>query len=126
MFTVALLSRNGGLLRDHGVDGDLVGGGSRAVDTIAALSDGGGGLLGGGGSGRDNDVLGVSGSLANADLLLDVDDGLAGVVASHLRRSAAGALGDVGGVVLGDGGGLSRNHLSSANSVSLTGLTLVY
>jgi len=134
MLTARALVSGGrsGLLRDHSVDGDLVGGSdgavctsvdSRAVNAIAGLSDGL--LLGSGRSGGNNDVLGVGGRRANADLLLDVDNGLAGVIAGHDRRRTAGALSDLGCVVLGDSGWVSRDDLSSADCVSLSSLALV-
>lgn len=52
--------------------------------------------------------------------MLDVNDRLAGVVAGHDRGSTAGALGNVGSVVLSDGSGLSRDHLSTADSNRLS------
>lgn len=128
-------SRRSGLLRNDSIDGDLVGGsdragctgvGSRAVDAIAGGGDGGSGLLGSGGSGRDNDILGVGGRGANADLLLDVDDGLAGVIAGHDGGSAGGALNDLSSVVLCDGGGVCRDDLCAADCDSFSCRTFVY
>jgi len=125
---LAVALSRGGLLRDNSIYGELVGGGDgvasvgRAVNAIAGLSDCGSLCLLGS-AGRDNDVLGVGGGLANADLLLDVDNSLAGVVSGHHGRRTARALSDVCGVVLGDCSGLSRHHLGSRDSDCATGGT---
>lgn len=58
--------------------------------------------------------------------MLDVNDRLAGVVASHDRGSTAGALGNVGSVVLSDGSGLSRDHLSTADGDCLSSRAFVH
>jgi hypothetical protein len=69
--------------------------------------------------------LGVSGRGANADLLLDVDDGLAGVIAGHNGRSAGGALNDLSSVVLCDGGGVCRDNLCATDGDCLSSWAFV-